>query len=555
MEDNQNQKPLDSQQTSELVNPTTSTIDQPGDAVNPITAPSTKRSRKPLKLVAIVLVLLVLSSVTAFAILHYAKKSPTKSSSTASALLKDRALLRYVPDAAYEKDAGGKVKTITEADGTVLNVRKKTFDVTIEKNSVQHSVSLDNKVTDFGATTDNTFYALSCEVPKEGTVGADNASFTVQFYDQVGNKLKQSKWRQQDNRSDVIGDYCNTDYFNIASYAPADFTARGYSRDAVDNLNYKVVYIKPDGSKQDVDTETAKDIDIPLGASPNSQFFLYNRVSAKQTIEGCGGEPIQLPYKVVDYSGPINELHVVDLTTNKDTMVGTEDSFADTNHGINLSSEGTFSSDSSRYYLNEGGHGGCRGGGSYPIRIAYINLKTNKLETITSPAGKEYSNYCFSDDGKYVLEYGAVDDFDDTTPPKAPSPPTILNTVDNTIYQSDKLTTAFECAAVWLPHTFTALNKTTQQDKINPSFTTDKTLLGLSSFNPATRVSQSVTFKSPIDLSGSRIDTITETSTAGISYLNRVSSGDNSTSKNLPTILFNNMTGETAEVSYAPIVL
>jgi hypothetical protein len=209
----------------------------------------TKKKLKQPKVLALIILLLVLISgcVVVFANKYNTENAQTTTTPSASVaksnvansdLIKDRTFLRYQDGAAYEQDKDGKTKTVTNQDGEVLSVRKKSFEVTIEKDSTSHNISLDNKVVNFGYTKEHSFYALSCEVPKFGEKGADNASFTVQFYDQTGKKLQSAKWREQDtDRPVVLGDYCAPSTFMVSGSAPEDFSARGYGRELVDDLN------------------------------------------------------------------------------------------------------------------------------------------------------------------------------------------------------------------------------------------------------------------------------------------------------------------------------
>ncbi len=526
---------------------------------NPVVEKTNKFPTKQLKPFVIVIALILLAAVAAVAaiIIQNSSANPKQkvNQPATSSLKKDRVFVRYETDAAYEKDDAGNIKELIAADGATTKARKETFEVTLEKNGITRHIALDKKVIRFGTTSDNDFYALSCTVVEFGKVGGDNVSFIVQFYDQDGNKTRQATWKQQDTiRPVALGESCDG-VFVVNSSNPLDFAARGYGRELVDDINYKIVFVKADGSKQDVDTETTKDIDILLGPTPDKKLFLYNRVSAKRTSPGCGGEVVDLAYKIPDFSGPINELHVVDLATGKDTMLGTEKSFSAENHAIDLSQMGKFSSDSGRYYLIDVGsaaHSGCSDAPSVPIRIPYIDLKTNKFETIISPTGREYSKYCFTSDGKFVLEYGVVDDYDDATPAKTLAAPTVLNTSDSSVYQSDNLTKEFECTTdSWLPGTFMTLNKTGNETKKEHIYT----LKGLTTFNPATKVVQKTTLKTPVlrkselyfnNVTISPFD-VFKTNTDNVGYIN-TQPGDK-------TVLFNALTGETQEVDHADLVL
>jgi len=475
-----------------------------------------------------------------------------------TSLLEGRTLVRYKTDDAYEKNSSGQIKTVTIKD-EVRNVRQKSFSITLEKDNKTQNIVLDSSVFEFGATNDGRLYALSCSTPERGEAGFDNPSFTVQFYDTNGKKLTQTSWHQEDvARPAAVGQYCQPapSYFNVKTDGRPDFTPRGYGRVHVDDINYKVVFAKADGSLQDVDTETDTDIDVPLGSTPDKKLFLYNRVSAKRTEDGCGSV-ISLPYKVVDYSGLINELHAVDLTTGTDTLVGTEASFGVDKHRINLSQIGYFSIDSARYYLVEGTHVGCGMGESRPIRIAYIDLKTMKLGTISSPAGKEYADYCFSRDGKYILESGVVDDYNDKTPPKAPDVPTVLDSSNNITYQLNEATDTFQCDGGItggfpnsLPNTFTRLvrdNAFAKSDYTKISLP----LKGLEILDPSTRAIRKVTFTTPIDHGQTNSVFYTNDPSVGYVLSARYDSG---TAINATT-LFNFNTGKTLDVPYAQIVL
>ncbi len=509
------------------------------------------KPRKPILIILVLILLFVGAAVFAF-IWNQRGDQLRVLDNGNSSLLKDRVFVRYEENGAYEKDSStGEVKKITDAKGNVNSIRKKTFEITLEKNGTKHPVILDDKTIEFGATTDNKLYSISCSVAEDGMVGADNASFTVQFYDQDGNKTKQANWKEQDTtRPADLGNDCQSNYFSIRSNR-VDFAARNYGRELVDDLNYKLVFVKNDGSKQDVDIETTADINIPLGPTPDKKLFLYNRISAKRLPDGCGGPITELPYKVVDFSGPINELHAVDLLAKKDTLIGTEKSFSATDHQINLSHRGDFSKDSARYYLvdvGSVGHGGCSDGNIVPIRIPYIDLKTNKLETISSPDGKEYSNYCFNENVNYILESGVVDDYDDATPAKTPAAPTVLNIMNSTVYQDNNLTDGFGCES-WLPNTFMKLDTTADETEEEHTYS----LLGFSTFDPATKAIQKTTLKTPVlyksvlFLKGSFISSIQKTGAANVGYINR--------DRVEKTVLFNAKTGEIQEVDYAQLVL
>lgn len=523
-----------------------------------------KRKTPKLRIACIALAISLLASGTAFALYKTKPKSTTSTKAkpistytntpATAPTLTDLALLRYEDNSAYERTKTGALAENIDAEGSHTNVRKKSFNVSIETNGIKHDVTLDEKTVEFGATTDNTFYSLSCSVPDITVAGADNASFSAQFYDKTGKKLGQKSWKEQDTSAPTkYSKYCSSksNYFNVA-IMPTSFSNRNYGREHIDDLNYKVTYLKADGSKQDIDSESAADIDIPLGATPDKKLFLYNRVSAKRTLDSCT-DTTELPYKVVDFSGPINELHVYDLVKKTDTLVGTESSFSSPSHEINLSDIGYFSSDGSRYYLKEGGHGGCRGGDSKPIRIAYIDLKTNKLQTIESPSGKQYSSYCFTENGKYVLEEGAVDDYDESTPALTAATPTILDSSSGAAYVSpnDKLSCAYSDAT---KNNFVAISKTTEPFN---EVTKDVSLNDLTVFNPSNKTSQSITFTKAIDTRNNSINAIALSSNPNVGYVNRSGSYDQAKqqSTGVATTIFNFTTKEVIEVPFAQVVL
>jgi hypothetical protein len=476
----------------------------------------------------------------------------------ATALTANRTFIRYEKDGAYEKDAKGVVKETVDKDGVHNSVRKKNFTVTVERNGQKHDLTLGDTTQEVGITTKGAIYALSCSVPAVDQVGADNPSFTAQFYDKDGAKLTALSWKRRDaNRPVGVGGYCNNTYFNMPQGKPVDFTSSNVSQQPIDSLNYKLLY-----KGKEVDRETENDIDIPLGLSPDGMTFLYDKVGATRVAAGCGPETT-IPYKLPVYDSS-NELHSFNLKTGVDTNIGPESAFnSGPQHEINFSKLGVFSSDGSHYYLQEGGHGGCRGGDSHPIRIPYIDLKTNKFETISSPAGKEYSEYCYNDTLPFAVEFGAVDDFNDKTPAKIEAAPSILNLDDGTTFQAaDFIAGGVDCFANNnFPGKFVEYDKT--QAKVAPNdFLSDVTLTGLRTLDPLKKSVQKLTFDTPIAIAPANLNFVGLTSDNGVGYVNRGIFTDTSSidttkvkSSNVPTILFDVKTGKTAEVPYAQLVL
>ncbi len=506
--------------------------------------------------ICIFLVALGIGGATYALVKRYTNNVPTTSSkkTVVGSILLDRTLLRYTENAAYEKDGSGATKTTTNADGSTNFVRKKSFVVTIEKNGFNKDITLDDKTISFGATADNKFFALSCTVPALGAVGGNDATYTAQLYSTNGTKTNAITWKQQSVTAPASDDTCQYSQgsFNVVG-TRFDLSSRGYGREAVDALNYKVVYAKLDGTKQDVDTETLSDIDVPLGVSPDKKVFMYNRISAKQSLDGCT-ESIALSYKIPDFSGPINELHAYNLATKLDTLVGTDKSLSAPSHEIVLDTIGYFSTDSSRYYLREGGHGGCRGGDSKPIRIAYIDLKTNSLAVIGSPEGKQYSGYCFTENGAYALEYGALDYFNGATPALEPGMPSILDTSTGKTYEATDKNLGCDYAT-HANNRFVGFSKITTIDKNN--YPQDKLLLGLSVFSPNDKTSRSITFKIPLELDTHSINFTSFSAAEDIGYINRIGNYDSHTSiaTPVPTLIFDLKSGNSQEVPYAQVVL
>ena len=512
-----------------------------------------KKSKKKLIFISLIFALVLLASGAIYALI-LSKNSSNNSSKNNNTqqlgLLKDISLVRYEIDGAYQKDETGSIKKI---DSNTF-VRKDSFTIEVDRNGKTNQITLDNKTWYFGKTTDGQLYAISCSSPEYGKTGADDPEYTAQIYNLEGTKKDTKKWHLQDATAPFAFpegyslDGCDTSTnpsFTFQSDLVLNLNTKNYGREHIDALNYKVVFITKDGTKKNIDNETSTDIDIPLGASPDEKYFMYNRVSSKQTEDGCGDE-VNLSYKVPDFFGPINELHAVEVATGKDTLIGTEKSFAIPDYPINLSIPGYFSADSARYFLTAGDHSGCSGGDSKPIRIAYIDMKTLKLKTIVSPVGKTYASYCHTENGKYIMEYDAVHDDSKEDAKQLANPiPSILNTSTDDIYAAPD--GIFGCNVGFAKNMFTAL-----QYDINDSRTRPSELLGLRILDPETKNMRSVTLDKPISLSENKqIKESGLTFNQNVGYLYR--NGD--TFNDFDVFLFNLTTGETKSIPYAKIIL
>lgn len=375
---------------------------------------ATKRRLNPKWLLVIALVL-VLGGGGVYAAAQISSKRTHNAKSNQS-LADVRYLLQDVSFVRYNNDAYDVEKVYNETTGKVereISTRKESFDIQLERNGTATSIPIDKTVMEFGATTDGKLYTLSCTVPDEGQVGGNNPKFFMQLYDNTGQKGEVKEWQALDAAAPVSADsHCSAGdsdnkMFQMEVSERFDTAARNFGREAVDALNYSIVFINKDGAKKVIDTEVTSDIDIPLGVSPDQKKFIYTRISAKRTTFGCGGG-LDLAYKIPDYDGPINELHVVDIETGKDTLIGPESSFSADGYPVNISSPGRFSPDSMRYYLETGLHQGCTDGDDPAIRIPYIDLTTNQFHTISSPEDKDYNAYKFNSDGTYIIETGVV---------------------------------------------------------------------------------------------------------------------------------------------------
>lgn len=564
--DSQEDKPIEgeTQNTNQEpeVQPVETTID-PEPIAQPVAPPVKHTKRNWIIFAVLILAVLMLASAAIAIVLPKLKKTSSLEVAPAisdnSVLLKDRAFIRYVDGDAYEKDEQGGFKRVTNADGSQVDVRKPSFTVEVEYNGEKHDLTLTDKIFELGSTTEGEIYALSCDSIAAGVAGAENVTYTASIYSKDGQQIRTESWKERDMDAptSLQDKYCSASYFNISgTYGQFDLSSRGYGQELVDDINYKIVYMSQDGMKQDVATETSRVVDLPLGVSPDKKTFLYNRVSAKRVSDpGCGGEAVTLPYKIPDYSGPINELHAVDLETKKDTNIGSEKSFGTEIHPISLRQKGYFSKDGARYYLREGVNGGCAGGYDEPLRIAYIDLRTKTLQTIESPEGKIYTQYCFTSNKQYILEYT------DSSSQKYPSiPPSILDTASGEAYQHPELTDAFYCNSYGADsNLFIALDR----PRAEGTGTEYKYLNGIRLFNPDTREYSSISFDVAIDAEYTDVNSVSLVSEDIGAVIRKKLEGyptvDPSTGElragEPPTVLFDIQTGRTIEVPYTQIVL
>ncbi len=462
------------------------------------------------------------------------------------AMVHNAAFVRYNENDVFELDDKGKPKEIMTDQGWSERVRKKSFSVDVEYHGTVRPLTLSDKTIEIGKTVNNELYALSCEPIKEDQPGADNPKYTVTFYSKDAQQIRSDSWHEYDSQRpvDLPGCYYYPSF--LVNGTPRDFSPRAFAKETVDKLNYKITY-----SKQDIAQETTEVVDLPLGPSPDGKQFLYDQVSAKYEQESCGGT-VELPYKIPDFNGSINDLHKFDLTTKTDINLGSEKSMNEAvGREIVLDKLGNFSADSGRYYLSEGGRGGCRGANNVPIRIGYIDLHTNKVETISSPPGKIYSSYCFMDRGRYILEASAFSEDNAKTPP--PLAPTVLNTQDSSTYQLPDLTAEFGCD--WFSNknsdeAISLVEVPSSDGNLHVEGDNTVAYQKLMIFNPAQRTVKNVPFDQVISDNGGYANQVGLLSDHKTGYIIR-----GSDQAALSTILFNIDSGLTTEVPYARLVL
>lgn len=391
----------------------------------------TSKDRKFLKFVAIVLLVVVMIGAGVFYCLYKngdltnnkQQMSASTNPGSVEGLVAGYTFIKYTPNSEYDK---------YDPDDSRGNVRADSFHIQLVRNGMSHPVTLGKNIMEFGRSVGGGFYALGCTPVAAESVGAENQTFSLTFYDVDGKVASQQSFQQRSADAPFVSSasslYCN-DGFELGSSIKVSPNEKiGYGQQKIDDLNYDI-YVTNDGKKREIARENTKVVDIPLAMSPDKRILFYDQVSSKRTEISCGGE-VKLPYKIPNYDGSINDLHMVDLTTGTDKNLGPEKSFSTESYPISLSLSGTFTPGGERYFLQTGVHHGCGDGVLGPIHLPYINVPSGEVGAITSSKSLGYNDSCISPNGDFALLYKESDEDKDFIPS-----PTIVNLANSKTFR------------------------------------------------------------------------------------------------------------------------